>query len=113
METSNQGCVIMTTTRDAAEADRLAEQLVRRGFAACVQTTLIRSHYIWEGKLERQAEQLLLIKTTEARYGEVEAFLRDQHSYALPEIGMLPMAKASVDYLSWLRQNTVGPRPAE
>jgi periplasmic divalent cation tolerance protein len=108
METSVQGIVVMTTTQDPAEADRLAEELVRQGLAACVQTTAIRSHYLWEGKLEQQAELLLLIKTIAARYEEVEAFLRAHHSYSLPEIAMLPMTGGSASYLDWLGRNAGG-----
>jgi periplasmic divalent cation tolerance protein len=108
MEMPVEGIVVMTTTQDPAEADRLAEELVRRGFAACVQTTAIRSHYLWEGKLEQQAELLLLIKTTASRYDEVEAFLRAHHSYALPEIAVLAMTGGSADYLDWLGRNAGG-----
>ncbi|HET7009486.1 MAG TPA: divalent-cation tolerance protein CutA [Anaerolineales bacterium] len=108
MESSQRGCVIMTTTNDAAEAERLAHQLVRRGLAACVQSASVTSHYLWEGTLERQAEFLLFIKTVVSRYAQVEEFLRRTHSYSVPEIAMLPLAGGSDDYLGWLRQNSRG-----
>ena len=108
MEPSEQGCVIMTTTNDAMEAERLAHQLVRQGLAACVQSTSVTSHYLWEGRLEHQAEVLLFIKTVVSRYAQVEEFLRRTHSYSVPEIAMLPLAGGSPDYLSWLRQNSRG-----
>jgi periplasmic divalent cation tolerance protein len=108
MASKSDACVIFTATNDPAEADRLAEGLVRSGLAACVQATPITSHYRWEGKLERQAEHLLLIKTSAERFDEVEAFLRKNHSYDVPEILMIPASAGSEAYLSWLRQNSRG-----
>jgi uncharacterized protein involved in tolerance to divalent cations len=108
MDTPREGCVIMTTTGNADEADRLAEGLVRLGLAACVQILPITSRYVWDGKLERQAEHLLLIKTLSARFEQVEAFLRGTHSYSIPEIVLLPWAGASDDYFRWVKENAGG-----
>ena len=103
----------MTTTNDAMEAERLAHQLVRQGLAACVQSASVTSQYLWEGKLEHQAEFLLFIKTVASRYAQVEEFLRRTHSYSVPEIAMLPVAGGSDDYLSWLRRNSRGENTSE
>ena len=46
MDTPLEGCLVMTTTSDAAEADRLADDLVRQGLAACVQIAAVNSHYM-------------------------------------------------------------------
>jgi periplasmic divalent cation tolerance protein len=108
MDSPLEGCLVMTTTRDAAEADRLADDLIHRGLAACVQIAAVSSHYMWEGRLERQDEKLLLIKTSLARYGQVEAYLRRSHSYSLPEIARWTMSGASPDYLQWLTDNSRG-----
>jgi periplasmic divalent cation tolerance protein len=99
----------MTTTQDPAEAQRLARDLVEQRLAACVQVAAIESHYVWEGELEHQTEQLLLIKTPLSSYEQVERFLRQNHSYALPEIAVLPMVGGSPDYLAWLRNSTSRP----
>ena len=90
------------------EAGRLADDLVRRGLAACVQIASVDSHYLWEGRLEQQAEYLLLIKTSLARYEQVEAYLRRTHSYSLPEIARWTMSGASPDYWRWLMDNSRG-----
>ena len=108
MVTPLEGCLVMTTTSDAAEADRLADDLVRQGLAACVQIAAIKSHYMWEDRLERQDEQLLLIKTSLGRYEQVEAYLRRNHSYSLPEIARWTMSGASPDYMQWLTDNSRG-----
>jgi uncharacterized protein involved in tolerance to divalent cations len=108
MDTPPEGCLVMTTTSDAAEAERLADDLVRQGLAACVQIAAVSSHYMWEGRLEKQDEQLLLIKTSLARSDQVDAYLRRTHSYTIPEIARWTMSGASSDYLRWLIDNSRG-----
>jgi len=98
--------LVMTTTKDAAEAGKLAEALVQRGLAACVQVASVDSHYVWRGRSERQSEYLLLIKTVAARYGDIEAYLRGAHSYSVPEILQFPASGGSGDYLVWLKENS-------
>lgn len=99
-------CVVLTTAGAREEAHRLAEGLVSRKLAACVQVMPITSYYIWEGHLNRDPEWLLLIKTTAARYGEVEAFIRDHHSYEVPEVVQIPIQQGLDRYLAWVRANT-------
>ncbi len=106
MDEPVKACLVSTTTNDAEEARRLADDLVRLGLAACVQVTSVDSHYVWEDRLERQAEYLLLIKTIEERYGQVEAYLRRAHSYSVPEILRFPVSGGSKDYLTWLMENS-------
>ena len=84
------------------EAARLAEALIARRLAACVQALPIESWYRWEGKVERAAELLLLIKTTRARAGEAEACLKALHGYAVPEIIVLPVEGGLGAYLDWV-----------
>jgi periplasmic divalent cation tolerance protein len=105
-----ESCLVTTTTNDAAEARRLSEELVRQGLAACVQTISVESQYVWEGRIERQPEFLLCIKTSRERYGDVEAYLRRTHSYTVPEILCFAAAGGSADYLAWIRDNSQGRR---
>jgi uncharacterized protein involved in tolerance to divalent cations len=103
-------CLVTTTTNNAAEARRLSEELVQRGLAACVQTITVESQYVWDGRIERQPEFLLCIKTLRERYDEVEACLRRAHSYTVPEILCFAAAGGSADYLAWIRDNSQGRR---
>lgn len=99
-------CVVLTTAGAEEEAHRLAGELVSRQLAACVQVVPITSYYVWEGRLNRDPEWLLLIKTTVARYGDVEAFIREHHSYEVPEIVQIPIRGGLDSYLAWVRENT-------
>ena len=68
-------CVILTTAGSQEEADRLAEMLVTRRLAACVQITAITSWYAWQGEVNHEPEYLLLIKTVADLYPTVESAL--------------------------------------
>lgn len=95
--------VILTTVQEIAEAERLAEGLVSNRLAACVQIIgQITSVYAWEEKTVRDSEHLLLIKTTIDRYDEVEKYLRENHTYDVPEIVGLSAERFSKAYGDWL-----------
>ena len=93
---------VLTTTASEAEAEAVAEALLADGLAACVQITSIRSRYVWKGEVQREAEQLLLIKTRAALFEIVRAKIRTLHSYDTPEILALPITAGDADYLSWI-----------
>ena len=99
-------CVILCTTSSRDEAEQLAELLVTRKLAACVQIAAVSSIYIWDGDLHRDAEHLLLIKTATRRYDEVEAAIRENHSYEVPEIVQLPIESGLPAYLDWISEST-------
>jgi periplasmic divalent cation tolerance protein len=103
---SAEYCVILATAGGREEADRIAEALVSRRLAACVQLTEIASTYRWEGEVTKGAEWLMLIKTTAARYEAVEAAILELHTYDVPEIVQLPIVRGSAAYLAWVGEAT-------
>jgi periplasmic divalent cation tolerance protein len=95
--------VVLVTAANVEEATRLAERLVETHLAACVQVLpQINSIYRWKGAIEHQAEVLLLIKTAQSRFQELEREVRALHSYETPEIIALPVTASSAPYLEWL-----------
>ena len=95
--------LVLTTCADAAEADELAGALVEQRLAACVnRVDGITSTYRWESRLQRDREILLLIKTTEARFDELQLAITQRSSYDVPEIIAVPVRKGSKAYLGWL-----------
>ena len=101
--------LVLTTCGSAAQAEGLAEQLVGRGLAACVNVLGgVHSTYRWQGKLERSSETLLLIKTTTARYAQVETAIRAESGYELPEVVAVPVTQGLGSYLDWVRAMTDG-----
>ncbi|MCS7177988.1 MAG: divalent-cation tolerance protein CutA [Anaerolineae bacterium] len=100
-------CIVLTTTGTEGEAQRLAEGLVAERLAACVQVLSVTSTYIWQGQLHRDPEWLLLIKTPAARYSDVEAYIREHHSYEVPEIIQVPIQQGLAAYLAWVEAMTL------
>ncbi|KAF3998747.1 divalent-cation tolerance protein CutA [Glaciimonas immobilis] len=95
--------LVMTTMPDAVGANALAQQLVERKLAACVNILpLVHSIYLWRGVIEHADEVAMVIKTTVDRYSELEAFVQAAHPYDLPEIIAIPVVKGLPAYLDWI-----------
>ncbi|MFZ1536703.1 MAG: divalent-cation tolerance protein CutA [Chromatiaceae bacterium] len=91
------------TCPDESVALSLAETLVGEGLAACVNLLPgVRSIYFWQGKLQRDAEVLLLIKSSASGFPDLAARLRELHPYDLPEIMAVPISHGLSDYLNWV-----------
>jgi periplasmic divalent cation tolerance protein len=104
--------VVLTTAGSEEVAARLAEALVSRRLAACVNVVPgVVSTYRWEGKVATDPERLLVIKTTTARLGEVEATIRELHDYEVPEVLVLPVLGGSEAYLGWIDASTAEGAP--
>jgi len=100
---TNDRIVVLMTAPNADEATRIAEMLVERKLAACVQILPpMTSIYVWKGEVERESEILLIAKSTRTNFDELEAAVRAMHSYETPEIIALPIVAGSQSYLSWL-----------
>ncbi|WP_428608511.1 divalent-cation tolerance protein CutA [Sedimenticola sp.] len=99
--------LIYCTCPDQASADRIAGHLVSQRLAACVTMTApVKSVYTWQEKLETAEEYLLLIKTTRARYPELEQAILSLHPYELPEIIAVPVQQGLPAYLHWIDECT-------
>ena len=101
-------CTIISTASSPDEADKLAAILLENKAAACVQMLPISSAYRWKGKIERSAEILMLIKTTDASYPRVQELIKAHHSYEVPEIIKLQIIDGLPEYLDWIISGTVG-----
>ena len=105
---TSEPILVLMTAADGAEAARIAELLVDRKLAACVQILPeIQSVYRWNGEVQRETEILLLAKTTAALFDDLERVVREIHSYDTPEIVAFPMAHVSEPYRAWLIENTM------
>lgn len=103
----SEALIVLVTAPAGEAAERLAEALVGEQLAACVNLVgPVRSIYRWEGRVCRDDEQLLIIKTTRARFTALEARVRALHSYDVPEIIALPIERGSAAYLEWIKSVT-------
>lgn len=95
---------IFTTVPNTEEAENLARKIVEAKLAACVQVLpQMKSFYFWENEVQEDSENLLLIKTLEEKFDELEKFIKENHSYDVPEIVAVSSEKVSEDYLKWMK----------
>ena len=95
--------LILTTAGSDSEARKIAQMLVERHLAACVNIIpKVQSIYRWEGKMESAEEYLLIAKTTRDKESEAQAAIRELHSYELPECISIPIEGGSSEYLKWI-----------
>lgn len=98
----------MTTTDSLDEARAIAAALVERKLAACAQISSIQSYYTWGGEVRNEDEFRLLIKTTDARYADVEAAIVELHSYDLPAVIAFDISRAYGPYADWIAASAAG-----
>ncbi|MBO1336885.1 divalent-cation tolerance protein CutA [Streptomyces sp. VRA16 Mangrove soil] len=105
MEKPDSTVLAVLTTVDAVEkGEALARGAVEARLAACAQVSSgsVTSVYRWEGVVETAREWRVLLKTTRARYAELEAWLTEHHEYETPQIVALPVTHTATPYLTWL-----------
>jgi len=99
--------LVITNLPDRDSAAKLAHALIKQRLAACVNIlSPCRSVYRWKGKIEDAEEFPMLIKTTRARYAELEAAIRAGHPYELPEIIAVLLTEGLPAYLEWVDSET-------
>src|SRR5215475_2181702 len=109
MKRATEARVALVTCGSAAEARKIAEGVVAKRLAACVNVLpRVRSIYRWRGKVERAEEFLLIVKTTRRRLAGLETTVRRLHSYEVPEFLVLAVDGGSRDYLGWIGESCAG-----
>ena len=99
--------LVLTNLPDRAAAERLADTLVERQLAACVNILApCRSIYRWKGETQHDEEHPMLIKTTGACYAALVQAIRKEPPYELPEIIAVPIERGLPAYLDWVTAQT-------
>ncbi len=100
---NNKVIIAFSTCPDLAEGRALADRLVGRGLAACVNLIpQLTSVYRWQGRVQSDDECLLVIKTTEDSVAAVRDCILQHHSYELPEMVAVPVCDGLPAYLQWV-----------
>jgi periplasmic divalent cation tolerance protein len=98
--------IAWTTVSTQEDADRIASEVIARGFAACVEITRVASHYRWEGRAERAEEFRLAFKCLPPQLKTLEVFVLENHPYETPEWIVIRAEHVSEKYLSWAEANS-------
>jgi periplasmic divalent cation tolerance protein len=98
--------IILTTASSDKEAEIIGSKLINNKLAACVNIIPnIKSIYRWEGKINKDSEYLLIIKTVKRAEEDVFENIRKLHSYDTPEMISIPITGGEKSYLNWLSKS--------
>jgi periplasmic divalent cation tolerance protein len=93
---------IYTTCANEKEAERIVMALLKARLIGCANWWPIKSFYWWKGKIEKDREVALILKTQERNFAKIEQMIKKLHSYSVPCIVAWKIDKVSKDYLKWL-----------
>ena len=97
--------VITTAFEGRADAEKMAAALLEKRLVACAQISgPVNSSYWWQGKVVSSEEYLLVMKSDELRYNELEQLVLELHPYETPEIIATVITHLSQDYRQWLEK---------
>lgn len=96
--------VILVTAASQSEAEMIARSLLSAKLAACVTLLPVQSIYTWQNEIQQAEEWQLMIKSKLDRFSDLEAKIRELHSYEVPEMIALPIVAGSHPYLQWISQ---------
>lgn len=98
--------VVLITTKDTKEAQKIAKGLLNKKLVACVNTIAgVNSFFWWNGKIDKAKEVLLMAKTRKSHFSKIVKEVKRLHSYDVPEVIALPVAAGNQDYLKWIEQS--------
>ena len=97
---------VFTAVEKEREAEKIAEILLEKGLAGCVQIARVESRYRWKGKIEKGREYLCIVKSRKSLYKKIEKVIKENHPYEVPEITAVDLSDGSADYLGWLEKET-------
>jgi periplasmic divalent cation tolerance protein len=105
-QTDDNAIVVLSNLPDKASAEKLAEILLQKKLAACINILApCESRYIWQGNIEHATEYPVMIKTTQKYYAAVESTILTNHPYELPEVIQVLIEDGHAPYLAWIKAN--------
>jgi periplasmic divalent cation tolerance protein len=97
--------IVLTTASSSEEAAKIAQMLLTAKLAACIQVNQIKSYYTWQGSINIDDEQLLLIKCKTQDFARIQQCIKENHSYEIPEIIQIPITDGSPEYFQWINES--------
>ncbi|MGB2698588.1 MAG: divalent-cation tolerance protein CutA [Candidatus Zixiibacteriota bacterium] len=99
--------LILVTCSSPEEAEKIGNSLVEKRLAACVNVVPeVKSIFYWKGKVSKEKEVLLIVKSRMDLFESIQNEVKGLHSYEVPEIIALPIEAGSEEYLNWIRKET-------
>jgi periplasmic divalent cation tolerance protein len=95
--------MVLVTTKDKDQAEKISQTLLAEKLIACANiVSPVSSFFLWQGKVDKAEECLVVMKTRKSLFGELSLCVKALHSHEVPEVLALPIADGSEAYLSWM-----------
>ena len=99
--------LILVTTANNSEAEQISQTLVEKKLIACCNiVSPVSSIFQWKGKIHKETESLMILKSVRTNFEQIVQEVKKLHSYETPEIIALPIMAGSEDYLNWVKAET-------
>ena len=99
--------ILYVTCTSEDEAIKIAETLVEEKLVACANVLgRMTSIFRWEGKVQRENEVALILKTRSELVENATVRVKALHSYKVPCVVAMPVSGGNVDFLNWVEQET-------
>jgi periplasmic divalent cation tolerance protein len=99
--------LVITTVAAEPDAERLVGALLEQRLVACGNVLPgVASIYRWQGQVQREAELIVLLKTTRSRVDEVLKAAARLHPYEVPELLAVAIDGGSAPYRRWVKEET-------
>ena len=103
MNSNTNYIIVLVTTANKAEAEKIAQTLLKEKLIACANIiNPVTSFFHWKGKVDKAEECLVVMKSRVDLFSELVECLKGLHSYEVPEILALPIVEGSKAYLDWM-----------
>ncbi|MEK6917099.1 MAG: divalent-cation tolerance protein CutA [Nanoarchaeota archaeon] len=97
--------IVYITTRNASEAKKISQHLLKKKLAGCVNIFPIESMYWWQDEIQEDVEFVLLVKTADDKFEEIEKEIIKLHKYDIPAIYSWKIDKVNEKYEKWINNN--------
>ncbi len=90
-------------TASPREVDDICSTLLGRKLIACA--NIMPAHkamYRWEGRVQSENECAVIMKSTAEKFGDIEAALKELHSYDVPCLVQLDIKQGHAPFLQWI-----------
>lgn len=103
--------LIYITCESVQQAQDIGDKLLKKRLVACINIIpIMESHYFWPAKsnvITDAKETILICKTLETKWQEVEKEVLKIHSYSNPCIMAIPVKYITPKYYNWLKSELV------
>ena len=95
--------LVYITCKDKKESEKIAMILLKKRLIACANIFPIKSLFWWKGKIVNGKENVIIAKTNNKNFKNLEMEVKKIHSYQIPCI-LKVNATANKEYEEWMNK---------